>query len=812
MRFEIDPQVVFRLGEDLISDDAQAIAELIKNAYDADSAWVKVHVDTTEENPPVHGGDPLIGSVTIEDAGIGMGRDQIEQGWLRIAVSEKREMKQKGRTTSKGRTPLGDKGLGRLGAQRLGEEIEITTKAAGEQPISVRFAWNDFRHYDTLSSVPVVTETAKRARVGTTVRLLGLRHPEYWVTDEAGGSTRRSRLVRELSQIVSPYEGVQGFQVSVVVDGRTIDLYELTARLRESAEVRYTFDFDGDELRISGKLRLAFLRPAQKSGPKAEYFQRFGVHDEGAGFRDYILGLDTSRDWGLQKPSTRDAFLDVAWSIRIADTPSLYLDDAGQAISPGPFHGELDGFSLDPASYREDEIFSSLTEYREVVHSIAGVRVYRNGFHVRTDRDPLGLAAASTSARSFYALKSNSTSGFIAISAEGNSQLVEKTDREGFQDTPAYRNLAAMLSALAIDIDRLQSRVGRAWNSYLKEQLKEEADVEEEAAPEDAAEALAEQLEEGQALGKKVAALNTTIASVVATAQDAQETESDADAIAAAATALREATREAQAVLGEIENYLERITASAALPAFLSHEISELRNQVVISQETMSLGITAEALVHELMNVCDQLESRATRFAAKADSEKLTTRTATSFADFVRSTSRSLRKQASHLQPSLRYVRDRRDTIDIAEFLTELSDHYTTRWHRQPLEISAIGGSGFTVRMNRGKLTQILDNLVLNSEYWLQEGLRQGRKSGKVVVEANSPLIMVTDDGPGVPVDRAARIFEPFVTAKPEGRGLGLFIVRQLLDSEACSIYLGPEKNRRGNFNTFVVDLSGALA
>jgi signal transduction histidine kinase len=60
--------------------------------------------------------------------------------------------------------------------------------------------------------------------------------------------------------------------------------------------------------------------------------------------------------------------------------------------------------------------------------------------------------------------------------------------------------------------------------------------------------------------------------------------------------------------------------------------------------------------------------------------------------------------------------------------------------------------------------------------------------------------------------DRAARIFEPFVRAKPDGRGLGLFIVRQLLDSDGCSIYLGPEKNRRGNHNTFVIDLSAVLA
>jgi len=225
----------------------------------------------------------------------------------------------------------------------------------------------------------------------------------------------------------------------------------------------------------------------------------------------------------------------------------------------------------------------------------------------------------------------------------------------------------------------------------------------------------------------------------------------------------------------------------------------------------MSLGITAEALVHELMNVCDQLESRAARFGETAAADGVTVRKATSFADFVRSTSRSLRKQASHLQPSLRYVRDHRDTIDIQEFLGELADHYGTRWNRQPLKMAVSGGQGFTVRMNQGKLTQVLDNLILNSEYWVREGIRQGLKEGCVTLRADRPLITVADNGPGVPPERATRIFEPFVTAKPEGRGLGLFVVRQLLDSEGCSIYLGPERNKRGNHNTFVVDLSGAV-
>ena len=40
-RFDINAAVVFRLGEELITDIVQALVELVKNSYDADATWVR---------------------------------------------------------------------------------------------------------------------------------------------------------------------------------------------------------------------------------------------------------------------------------------------------------------------------------------------------------------------------------------------------------------------------------------------------------------------------------------------------------------------------------------------------------------------------------------------------------------------------------------------------------------------------------------------------------------------------------------------------------------------------------------------------
>lgn len=810
MRFEIDPRVVFRLGEDLISDDAQALAELIKNAYDADSPWVKVSIDTDAVVPSVHGNRELIGLINVEDAGSGMSREQIEHGWLRIAVSEKRTMKSLGETTPKGRTPLGDKGLGRLGAQRLGEEIELDTKASRGEALNVRFSWGDFTTSSTLGDVPVASSPSSRNRVGTTIRISGLREHGYW----ADGAARREHLIREMSQIISPYEGVRGFDVVFEINGVQLDLFELTSRLRDTGEARYELRFDGRQLTVRGDLRLAFLAPNRTTGRDAERYQRFALHDNGSAFATWLADRPVIGEYGFRKPRRKNAFAGFQWTIDSGMLGELYRDDEDRLVSPGPFRGEIDSFDLGHATVSAQAVFDSASEYRNAVRNLSGVRVYRDGFRVRTDQDLLGLARGATSGRSAYGLDPQSTSGYLAISARENAALLEKTDREGFQDTPAFRNFEALLHAVASNVEELHNAVGRGWVAFVKERLAGEADVDDRDDPEDAAEELGDQLEEGRELSSRVATAAAHISTIVSTAKSLEQKgeEADPEAVAEASGELRAAVEAAEDLLVEIEAYLNRITAASALPALLGYEIRSLRDQAVLSLETMSLGITAEALVHELLNVCDQLESRSEAFARASTDGKLTERVAVGYADFVRAAARSLRKQTSHLQPSLRYVRDRKDTIVMREFLEESAEHFRRRVHDEPITMIVNSDEDFTVRINRGKLSQILDNLLLNSEYWIREELRQGVKAGSIQLSIDRPRVTIEDSGPGVSADRAARIFEPFVTTKPSGRGLGLFIVRQLLDSEGCSIYLAPEADSRGNHHTFVVDLSGVLA
>jgi len=232
--------------------------------------------------------------------------------------------------------------------------------------------------------------------------------------------------------------------------------------------------------------------------------------------------------------------------------------------------------------------------------------------------------------------------------------------------------------------------------------------------------------------------------------------------------------------------------------------------------ETVALGLTAEALSHEIFQIADNLARRTKAAEARLTARAEMDRTVAALLESVHSSVMALRKQISYLSPALRYVREQRHQIAIPEFLAELEAFYHERFERNKIRIllDCVDQDGFRLRMNKGKLAQIIDNCMLNSEYWLTEDIKRGRiREGKITLEAQRPFLRVSDNGRGIDPSVEAALFEPFVSAKGGGvgRGLGLFIVKQLLDSDGCQISVVPERNRSGRLFKFQLELRGAL-
>lgn len=815
LHWDIHPSIVLQLGEDLITDVVQALVELVKNSYDADATYAKVVISTAENNyAPESLYQEAKGSIVIDDDGIGMDLPTIQRGWLTISNSLKREMKSSKQYTKRNRTPLGDKGLGRLGAQRLGHNLEIITKPEGSTiGYHVGCCWRDFKMEELLSKVPVVQEFIPNlSRKGTRVIISDLKDSEQWKGDAV------VRLQNQLSQMISPYSDVRDFRVFIYADGKHLELADISDKVRDSAQLRYRITYRNQKLYISGKARLAFLRPNDRS--ENERFRRLIEQDGGNGFLHFLTQQPAARDLAVTHSNEDGWFVEFENSCNLTDLDSVLLVD-GTPADPGPFTGEVDSFDLGESS-RTQSVFDKASEYRDYIKNLSGIRVYRDGFAVRVDRDWLKLGEAWTSATSYYGLKPSNTIGYIALSARDNYVLEETTDREGFKATPYYQNFFQLLQHFVWVTQQAQELLRRTALDYVRTEEKNEAGVTQTVAPEEIIREINNGLSRAKELEKPLQALSVTLSDTVALAQNSLNTTKTpvtnndrvTETFQSAAVFLTARINEAKIVIGKVQQYIRETEQLEKLSNVLSDQIDQLHDQLDMMYETVSLGLTAEALSHEIHNAADRLAQLTRQITEHIRKSEQCDLKIVSFVEHVNSSISAMRKQLSHLAPSLRYVREERENMDISTFFNEITGYYKEHLKQRNIRLETQVDNSFQLCMNRGKLTQIIDNLVLNSEYWLREDLRTGRISqGIIRINICKPHIQISDNARGIDTSVEESLFQPFITTKGrgKGRGLGLFIVKQLLDSEGCNISLLPIRNEQGRRYIFEIDFSGGL-
>ena len=472
LRFDINAAVVFRLGEELITDDVQALVELVKNCYDADATWVKVTIDSSGRNDSGKHYAAAEGTIVVEDNGHGIDEDTVRGGWLMIANSPKRDQKSVGGVTRLGRTPIGDKGLGRLGSQRLAENVELFTRAEAVPEIEqyIAFSWADFRNRSRLGEVPVRSaRTCGGGAAGTRLVLSGLREPEVW---QASDKVRE--LQRRLSAMISPFEEVSDFHVHLEVDGNHLELAEIHRHLRDTAQLRYSFEFDGERFRVRGLARLSYFRPGGRSDQRL--LETIVRRDKGRALFEFLAGRTAKgRPSQLSRSDRRGWFVGFGTERALDDLPGVRRAD-GSAVSPGPFRGEVDAVSLESGDARSAGI-GRVSEYRQLVGDLAGIRVYRDAFGIRVGEDWLGLGRQWTGGGSYYGLRPGNVLGFVKISARDNPDLVETTSREGFQETPHYENFLALLSEFVRFAGDAQEFLRRGAVDFVKEHEDRKAGV-----------------------------------------------------------------------------------------------------------------------------------------------------------------------------------------------------------------------------------------------------------------------------------------------------------------------------------------------
>ena len=335
-QFDINPHVIRQLGEELVPDEMTALMELIKNAYDADASYVKIDISTegvyTEEQLtyPTHKG-----YIVVEDSGIGMDDKAIEKSWLTISYSNKRAgadgVKKK---TKKDRTPLGDKGLGRLSTQRLADNCEIfTTPEGGSNRYHVAFDWREFDKVQRLSQVPVQVETTPAGTTkGTKLVLTNLLSTEVWKGDRL--ETFKNKIV----QVLTPFSEVRKFYVYVTVNGESIDVMKKLDSILSLCQSSYDFSFDGEYLTVSGVIKPNKLGSGNNRTVQENY-KTFIEKDAGKKFSEYFF-TTKKKDKSYFEPK-ENGFIAFSKRFSFQNDMAGLASLEGRKCNPGAFSGKI---------------------------------------------------------------------------------------------------------------------------------------------------------------------------------------------------------------------------------------------------------------------------------------------------------------------------------------------------------------------------------------------------------------------------------------------------------------------------------------
>lgn len=159
----------------------------------------------------------------------------------------------------------------------------------------------------------------------------------------------------------------------------------------------------------------------------------------------------------------------------------------------------------------------------------------------------------------------------------------------------------------------------------------------------------------------------------------------------------------------------------------------------------------------------------------------------------------NLAQQASEIIRRLRrFIRRRppcRSTASINRLVQEVVDLTEFEWRKHDVVVRLELADGLPpVVVDSTQIQQVILNLLRNAIQALEgEPVEQRRITLRTIrFEENLVLVAVHDTGPGVPEEMAARVFEPFVTTKPDGMGVGLAISRNIVDDHGGQLWYSP--------------------
>lgn len=208
-------------------------------------------------------------------------------------------------------------------------------------------------------------------------------------------------------------------------------------------------------------------------------------------------------------------------------------------------------------------------------------------------------------------------------------------------------------------------------------------------------------------------------------------------------------------------------------------EVKELQERAKRSEHLASIGRMAATVAHEIRNPLSSIRGFAQYFAAMFGGKQ----EEHGYAVAMMEESDRLNRVVSQLLDYARPLELNSSLVDVRKLFGDVSRMVSLDTEAQKVQIiqdvdDALG----VIRVDRDRMLQVLLNLIQNSIAAMQEGDEIMLRAAPYDAEG-AVMLSVEDTGVGISEEDIPQLFEPFFTTKTRGTGLGLAVVRKIVDA-----------------------------
>lgn len=858
----INPRVINHLGKDLITTSDVAVTELIKNSLDAKAPDIRLHIyndflQVQNSNTFMFGlpeelydfleeKEKATSIFVIEDNGKGMNEKQLNKGFLEVGTDIK---------LNEAEIMLGEKGIGRLATQRLGTCLLIETASLDEPFATMTFIdWNKIGSVEESGKVPSI-KIKKVADEYTRLWIFNINiHDFVEIPEQLAfelGQEIKTPINRELKSainfLISPFETSKKNVISMYYGNKKLDV-DFNVEMLQFSESKHNFELLINEkremvLHYSLDLEPWYLERVHRAMVKPEAFKRLRKTHK---FYANLLEANQEKISNvLVKWMSEEQLLIVISevyeeiyekSIENKELRKEYSHKCARMLLDGlqpiiPIRGQVFTFKQNAAigehiiiesvnELRKPDIKIQLKDLKTFLAENNGIKLYRSKYRIgylgNKESDWIKLQQFRTKGQQWYRFDLGNTIGYVSLTDEKQKYIREISSRLDIIQNDMSESFKMIINVI---FNKLFYELNKSANNILRTVFEQNGLL---------GVSLKKQVNKNLNDITNASQKNKNISDKLQKAINSVKDECQKDVIN------KDIIEKIVSIMEETSGHLDEENRIQQQATVLLNEASEQLKTVEVEAynnfKLMANGLITETITHELDSVCKTSKiSDVTPhfdFMKEYFVDKKDVGVFNKHVNPIRRSYDAISNKMSDVGNLYNFLEKtfiRKGTYDefeyqnISELVKNIEDNLL-QLQEEKIRIEC-ETNDLAWFVPKGVLIHVFYNLFTNAAYWIDrrrkyalDDISYGSdENDKIVVEyISDEEIVVYDTGTGVIKSMEDILFQPLESGKPnrEGRGMGLYIVQQLMRSFSADIQLLDERNKYGNKFKFLLILN----